>query len=291
MNKIYQAFPGGKHKVLTLSYDDGKLEDRRLVAIFNKYGIRGTFNLNSGIIDPQIRIPRDEWKDLYAGHEVAVHTCTHPTISRCPDNAVVQEILNDRIALERIMKHPIRGMAFPNGSYNEKICQLAAGLGMEYARIAADQYADVYSAKCLASQAQGSILLGDATGFNMPKNYMQWLPTCHHNHNLIQFGKDFMSLKKRQYLYMMYVWGHSFEFTKNNNWNIIEEFCEMIGGCDDIWYATNIEIVDYNKVFSNLQFAADNSFVYNPSFASAWLLVNDKDYIEVKGGETYFFTD
>ena len=52
MNKIYKAFPGGKHKVLTFSYDDGKLEDRRLVEIFNKNGLRGTFNLNTGIDQP-----------------------------------------------------------------------------------------------------------------------------------------------------------------------------------------------------------------------------------------------
>lgn len=51
MNKIYKAFPGGKHKVLTLSYDDGKVQDRRLVKIFNKYGIKATFNLNSGLTD------------------------------------------------------------------------------------------------------------------------------------------------------------------------------------------------------------------------------------------------
>ena len=62
MNKIYKAFPGGKHKVLTFSYDDGKLEDRRLVEIFNKNGLRGTFNLNTGIDQPDIRIPKDEWR-------------------------------------------------------------------------------------------------------------------------------------------------------------------------------------------------------------------------------------
>ena len=56
MNKIYKAFPGGKHKVLTLSYDDGKVQDRRLVKIFNKYGIKATFNLNSGLTDMDISI-------------------------------------------------------------------------------------------------------------------------------------------------------------------------------------------------------------------------------------------
>ena len=47
-NRVYCCFPGGKHKALTMSYDDGKLQDRRLVEIFNRYGIRGTFNLMAG---------------------------------------------------------------------------------------------------------------------------------------------------------------------------------------------------------------------------------------------------
>ena len=42
MKVIYICFPEGKHKVLTMSYDDGKLADRRLVSIFNHYGIKGT---------------------------------------------------------------------------------------------------------------------------------------------------------------------------------------------------------------------------------------------------------
>ena len=39
MNRVYACFPGGKHKALTLSYDDGKTQDRRLVDIFNRNGI------------------------------------------------------------------------------------------------------------------------------------------------------------------------------------------------------------------------------------------------------------
>ena len=93
MNKIYKAYPGGKHKVLTLSYDDGKIQDRRLVSIFNKYGIRGTFNLNSGLTSMDIRINPEEWKELYAGHEVAVHTCTHPTLARTPKNEILYEYI------------------------------------------------------------------------------------------------------------------------------------------------------------------------------------------------------
>ena len=58
MNKVYKVFPGGKFKVLTFSYDDGKIEDRRLVKLFNKFNLKATFNLNTGIIDPAIEFLR-----------------------------------------------------------------------------------------------------------------------------------------------------------------------------------------------------------------------------------------
>lgn len=39
----------GKKKAVTFSYDDGVTQDRRLVEMMNTYGVKGTFNLNSGI--------------------------------------------------------------------------------------------------------------------------------------------------------------------------------------------------------------------------------------------------
>ena len=50
-------------------------------------------------------------------------------------------------------------------------------------------------------------------------------------------AREFAELHKTQYLYMMYVWGHSYEFTADDNWELIEEFCRFIGGREDIWYA------------------------------------------------------
>ena len=40
MNKIYKCYPGGTFKVLTMSYDDGKLPDERLVNIFNTFSLQ-----------------------------------------------------------------------------------------------------------------------------------------------------------------------------------------------------------------------------------------------------------
>lgn len=283
--KIYKVFPEGKNKVLTMSYDDGKFADRRLVSIFNKYGIRGTFNLNSGLIDDGRRIAPSEWRELYKGHEVATHTATHPTIARCPDTAIIAEYLEDRKFLESVMGYPIRGHAYPNGSFSKRVERIMEDMGIKYGRIVGDCYSEVYAGK-LAKQESPIDVVGDANGFAFPENFMEWKATCHHNHNLSGFGQAFLHLNKPQHLFLMYVWGHSYEFDRDDNWNIIEDFCEMMSGQDDIWYATNIEIVDYMEAFDRLQFAADLSFVHNPSFQSVWIAADDKNVVEIPGGAT-----
>lgn len=83
----------------------------------------------------------------------------------------------------------------------------------------------------------------------------------------------------------MYVWGHSFEFDRDDNWELIEEFCEYIGKKDDIWYAANIEIVDYMKAAKNLKYSARGNMVYNPSAINVWIEVDGKVH-EIKGGAT-----
>ncbi len=285
MIKVYKAFPGGKHKVLTFSYDDGKFDDRRLVSIFNQYGMKATFNLNSGLINDGKRIDPSEWTTLYKGHEVAVHTVNHPTIDRCPNTQIVSEVLDDRKYLENIMGYPIRGLAYPNGSYSPRVEQILSDLDIKYARIVGDEYSNsIVTSKI--QQECGRVVVGDRMGFDFPSNYYEWQPTCHHNHGLIDFGKKFLEHKKKQYLVMMYVWGHSYEFSRDDNWEVMEEFCKMMSNQDDIWYATNIEIVDYMETYERLQFAADLSFVHNPSYNSCWLSINDSNIVEVKGGET-----
>ncbi len=105
--------------------------------------------------------------------------------------------LEDKTAIEKIIKRPVRGMALPNGAGNKLITSIAADLGIKYIRPAADQYAAVKSALEYADCCEGPILLGDENGFSMPSDYMNWIPTCHHNHNLVEFGKRFMALTKK----------------------------------------------------------------------------------------------
>lgn len=263
MNKVYCCFPEGKHKALTMSYDDGRLADRRLVEIFNRYGIRGTFNLNSGIFNDPDRVQPEEIKALYTGHEIACHTVTHPTIARCPLPEVAEEVLQDRRSLEAIVGYPVRGLAYPNGSLSNDIEKLLPLCGVRYARV-----------------------VGSSESFAIPEDPWRWQATCHHNNpRLMELGEQFLGLFKKQYLYLMYVWGHSYEFNDRDNWDRIEDFCRLMGGKDDIWYCTNIELMDCLDDFARLNFSADNSFVYNPNARDAWISVGG-NIVRIPAGET-----
>lgn len=266
LKTIYTCYPEGRYKALTMSYDDGLIYDRRLVDIFNKNGIKGTFHLNVVTDEKREDVVRfDEIKELYKGHEVSAHTLYHPTIERCPLDQVVQQIIENRKELERACGYPVRGMSYPNGSYSDDIIKLLPACGIEYCRV-----------------------VGNTDDFLFPSEPLAWMATCHHSHNLMENAKNFIEFNKSQYLRLMYVWGHSYEFEWNNTWEEIEEFCTYVGNRDDIWYATNIEILDYMNAAKNLKYTASGDMVYNPSAISVWISVDGKIY-RVDGGKTVVF--
>ena len=51
---ITLTYPQWKLKALSFSYDDGNIADRKLVEIFNRYGMHGTFHIPSKwLTDPK----------------------------------------------------------------------------------------------------------------------------------------------------------------------------------------------------------------------------------------------
>ena len=126
-------FPGGKPKALTFSYDDGVEQDVRLVEIFKKHNLFGTFNVNSGCFGNKNRLTAEQVKDLYipAGQELACHAVHHPFLEKLPDSTALTEVLDDRRALEELSGEIIQGMAYPYGTYNARTIELLKAAGIK----------------------------------------------------------------------------------------------------------------------------------------------------------------
>lgn len=274
MANLFMRFPGGKAKALTLSYDDGVEQDVRLLEIMKQHGLKGTFNLNSGLyaadgtVYPQgqihRRMPKKQCVDLYkdSGMEVAVHGLTHPFLEQLPSNQCVQEILLDRANLEQEYDQIVRGMAYPYGTYSDTVVEILRQCGIVYARTVI------------------------ATGaFDIPTDWLRLPATCHHDDaRLMTLAGKFAEETPNRTPWLFYLWGHSYEFEANDNWNVMEEFAEYIGGREDIWYATNIEVYDYVKAYEQLIFSLDGKKVFNPTNREIWF-ERDGKIICVQPGE------
>lgn len=257
---IFMRFPEGKAKALTLSYDDGVIQDKRLIEILKPYGIKATFNINSGkfsesAVSVKGRMSEEQAKELYknSGHEIAVHTLTHPSLTRLPLPIAIDEVLQDRKNLENIFGGVIRGMAYPYGTYSDELIDMLKNIGIAYSRTVVSTH-----------------------DFRIPTDWLKLTATCHHNDSLLfELTDKFINAKpdseksNRQPL-LFYLWGHSYEFDNDNNWDIIEEFAQKIGNSEDVWYATNIEIYDYIEAYKNLKFSVGGNTVYNPSGQTVW---------------------
>ncbi len=270
----FLRFPGGKPKAITLSYDDGMSQDIKLVELMKKYGFKGTFNLNAGAIPPEGYVPKaDKYPPrLYASTykkiftpdiaEVACHGYTHIPPGMVPSAVFAGETINDREALEEIFGGIIRGYAYPCGVYTDEAVEILKNAGICYARTTVS-----------------------TERFDLPKDWLRLPATCHHNNpRLMELAEQFDTPVKRD-ARLFYLWGHSYEFDDDNNWDVIEEFFRRLGGKDDIWYATNIEVYDYVRAFERLEFSVDNMRVYNPSAADVWIGLNE-ELIHIPAGST-----
>ena len=264
MRYIRMCYPEGKLRALTMSYDDGRTADRRLVEIFNKYGIRGSFHLNSGPFDTGDYITSAEVAELYKNHEVSCHTVTHPFLERSNAVQIINEVWEDRRNLERLCGYPVTGMSYPFGTVDSDVVDRISALGI------------VYSRTTVSTEKLG-----------LPDNFLLWHPTCHHaNPKLNELADRFLA--SGYPLAVLYVWGHSYEFNNNNNWELIEDFCRKMSGKTDVWYATNIEIVRYVNAVRALVFNADMTMVYNPSAQPVWFTCDGKEVIAEPGKQISF---
>jgi peptidoglycan/xylan/chitin deacetylase (PgdA/CDA1 family) len=223
----------GKKKAITFSYDDGVTQDIRLTELFNKYGLKCTFNLNSGFLGQSGELVREGVyvrhdkiapelvRGVYEGHEVATHAVTHPDLTKLSDEEIIREIEDDRIRLSELVGYDVVGHAYPFGTCDRRVADiLDTRTGVKYARTVKSTY-----------------------NFDIQTDLQLFNPTVYHHREMdemFRLGEKFLNLKTDEPK-LFYIWGHAYEFDIHNDWKRFEEFLEMISGREDIFYGTNAE--------------------------------------------------
>lgn len=237
-------------KYFTLSFDDGLEQDKRVIRLMKKYGLKGTFNLNAGLLGvrgevkgigtfsfqdcaegvkhtwpfsyvPHNRIPRDELRQVYDGMEIASHGFRHEALGTVSDREMRASVEDDQNELTEIFGTSITGHAYAKGSTSPAAESFLKERGYQYARL-------VYP----------------SGNFRFPEDPLHFRPTSSViMKNAIKLVEEFKRTEAEEDL-LLYLWGHSYEMDYNRgcaSWDALERLFASIAGCSGIVYCTNQE--------------------------------------------------
>ena len=181
--------------------------------------------MREGLRISHYKVHPQDVREIYEGHEVAVHTLTHPHLPRCDDAEVIRQVERDRLNLSQLVGYEVVGMAYPGGGVNND-----------------DRVADIIEKNTGVKYSRTITATGS---FEPQENLYRFNPTAHHLdfEELMRLGERFIELKPETPK-IFYIWGHSYEMDFGADyWVKLEEFFKLISDRDDIFYGTNKEVL------------------------------------------------
>lgn len=276
---IRKMYKGGKARAVTFSFDDGHAQDMRVMKLFDRYGLKCTFNLMGGRCNNSCFVINykngelclwdgsDELKECYKNYEVASHSLTHAHFTKLTDEELEIQVASDIKALGEAFGREIKGFASPYGEYDERLAPLLKKYDIRYHRTTHRCY-----------------------DYSLPEDFLYWNPSPHISYYTTNGGQKFLEDFKTtdKELACLYIWGHSSEFTnmdtycakdwgniRENRWEFFEEnVCKKVAFDENVWYATNIEICDYVTAMRSAEIS--DKYIANNSDIDLFFLADGK---------------
>ena len=233
-------------KFFAWSFDDGLEQDKKIIEILKEYGLGATFHLNSGLFGdktwegrignlgmtekpaasfdpnarhllpyvPHFRIPADEAAQVYAGFEIASHTCHHVNLAKCAEDERRAEIAEDVKALSETFGQTVTGFAYPYGVGAKQSRAARRAAGVRYARLATSK-----------------------PGFRFPDDPLQMPLSCWHisAKTFDRLDAFFRMESEEDLFFLMFAHGYEFDFgTKESSWDKFRRICEAVASRDDV---------------------------------------------------------
>ena len=240
--KIKKLFPQFKSKAFIFSYDDGVEQDKRFIALLDRYHFRATFNLNSGLEDfiwkhdcglDIRRMNMREMYRLYDEHEIASHTVDHPYMDYMSDDGIRYQLGHDKYQLEMKFNRHVSGFAVPFHYYDDRIKHIAMEMGFEYSRCSNFSYS-----------------------FHPFDDFYQVTPTIFHKDDrLFKLLDQFYQSEEELPIFLLV--GHTYDFDVYNNWDMIEKVMDELSKHEDVINLTTIEAVKYMKAMNDIEIIDD----------------------------------
>ena len=268
---IRKLYPEGRRKAFNISYDDGVIQDIRFVELLNRYGLKGTFNLNYGLMRSGFtwdhecgmtvrRIPEDQVVTVYQAHEIASHSYSHPYFDNAAETEILKELGSDKFFLERLFGREVAGYATPFYYFSDLMADCVRHCGFEYARISEE-----------------------SNDYSVPADFFRWKGSKFHwDEDLADFVRGF--LETDQELALCQLVGHSYDLDVMNLWDTLEQICRWVSENSDVWAATHLELVRYLRSMSLAQ--VENGKIINESSTALWFEVDGK-VLKLMPGEKF----
>jgi peptidoglycan/xylan/chitin deacetylase (PgdA/CDA1 family) len=206
---------------LAQCWDDGVVDDIRVIEILRRHGAKASFNLNLGLhlenryAGWKYQNTKEVWKlasqelvQVYDGFLVANHSLNHPCLNKIPAAEAEREIREGKDALEQLFGYAVKGFAYPFGVHNEAIEEMIRSTGHVYARTT-----------------------GVTDKVFPPANPMAFHPHCHFQDPL--FWEKFE--RARQVDGVFYFWGHSYEIITEEQWQAFEQTIARLSAQSATW--------------------------------------------------------
>jgi len=104
-------------RYVTISVDDGSLDDRKMAELLHKYGLQGTFYVPAHNPERPV-MPPAEIRELSQRFEIGSHTLNHKPLKFLSDANAAQEIGQGKQWLEDVLGEQVISFCYPRGKFN-----------------------------------------------------------------------------------------------------------------------------------------------------------------------------
>lgn len=283
--KLEICYPNFTKKAVTFTIDDGNVAmDEKFLSIVGKGGIRGTFNLCPNRMKT---LTPAEYREFYAGHEIANHMSYHP-MALDPERSyrIAEEPFDEQTADPEKLYPTVRAGLYHMRAHRwlyaadretylaiaeESRLKLDEIFGKGSVRSFVYPYSRqkdeaIYQSLAASGHYYGIRRTGatrGTDGFRVPDTLPDWSYTADVN-CLLPVSENYAACPQEGELKFFCFGVHSVDFERAGKWGELETFVSRFGGREDTYYyATVGEIFAYARAASMVKLVGGR--ISNPS--------------------------